>query len=394
MYAPVLLPQAEPPSTAVLAAERAILAAEGPYHVDGTYYARSTDADRQRRLGAERVVREEARRREWARQGSDAGRGTDENHLRAAPSARGTVPSVEVPRVTTWLTPRERERLDTAAVACGGCLVPAPRDTLSAVRDDLAAGDPDAALVSVARLTPAEVPALVALVRGFPGVPVAGFVGEMDDARAVGGALLLGHAGVRAVIDARTAAGWRSLRAAFVPHRLPDAFLRACVASVLSDLRGGGDGADLPEGLVRFFALAFAPDVGSVREIAARLGVLPSTLACRFYRTGLPSPRRHLTLARLTWAAWLGEQPGRKLSDIAHRLDVSSPQTLHRLVRTHLGYSAAEFRRTVTGRAMLDRYRATLVVPYREALRRFDPTATEPTVRHVFLVRDTHGRAA
>jgi AraC-like DNA-binding protein len=392
VYAPVLLPQAEPPSAAVLAAERAILATEGPYHVEGRYLASASDADRQRRLVAERVVRDEARRQAWAEH-TDGNANRD--HQRAAPAARPPIPRVAVPRVTTWLTVRERERLDTAAVACGGCLMPAHRDTLAAVRDDLAAGETDAALVSVARLTPADVPALASLVRGFPGVPVAGFVGTIDDARAVGGALLLGHAGVRTVIDARTAAGWHALRAAFVPRRLPDAFLRACVASVLADLRGSGDGSDLPDGLVRFFALTFAPDVDSAREIATRLGVLPSTLACRFYRAGLPSPRRYQIFARLTWAAWLGEQPGRSLADIAARLDVSGPQTLHRLVRTFVGCSAAEFRRTMTGCSMLDRYRATLVTPHRDRLRTFDPTAAEQTARRAFVVRSAAtGRAA
>jgi hypothetical protein len=104
-------------------------------------------------------------------------------------------------------------------------------------------------------------------------------------------------------------------------------------------------------------------------------------------RAGLPSPRRYLTLARLTWAAWLGKPPGRTLWDIAHRLDVSTPQALHRHVRVVLGCSAAEFRRTATGRSMLARYRATLVAPYRATLRAFDPTAAEPTPRRVSAAR-------
>ena len=62
MYAPIFLPPVPKPSPEVLAAERAILAAEGPSHVDGRYFARPGDADRQRRLVAECRVQEAARR--------------------------------------------------------------------------------------------------------------------------------------------------------------------------------------------------------------------------------------------------------------------------------------------------------------------------------------------
>lgn len=61
MYAPVFLPQAPAPSPAVRAFERAVLAAEGLFHVAGRYYARSDDADRMRRIEAERFEREAAR---------------------------------------------------------------------------------------------------------------------------------------------------------------------------------------------------------------------------------------------------------------------------------------------------------------------------------------------
>jgi len=115
----------------------------------------------------------------------------------------------------------------------------------------------------------------------------------------------------------------------------------------------------------------------------------------RFYRAGLPSPKRYLALARLVWAARLGETPGLSISAIAHRLDASSPQSFHRAVRTLTGRSASEFRRTTTGAAMLDRYCAALVAPYRATLRTFDPLAAEPKTsgRHPTESR-TSGRAA
>lgn len=359
MYAPALLPDAESPSAAVLAVERALLANEGPHHVEGRYYASAFDADRQRRQTAERTVREAERRADY------------QARERAVSALR-----VPTPRVVTWLTARERMRLDAAATVCAACLVAIHRDTLRDVRRDLAGGDVDALLVSVGRITRADASALATLVRGFPGVPVFGFVDEMDDARAVSGALLLGQAGASGLYDVRTPGGWRAFRDAFAPGRLPDAFLRACVASVLADVRGAADAVQVSGGLARFFCLAFAPDVTSAKSVAARLGIIPTTLACRFFRAGLPSPRRYVTLARLTWAAWLGEQPGRSLTDIAHCVDASSPQSFQRTVRLVTGRSAADFRRTMTGRAMLDQYRSVLVAPYRDTLRTFDPLNT------------------
>jgi hypothetical protein len=56
MYAPVFLPQAPAPSPAVRAFERAALAAEGPHHVAGRYFARSDDAERFEREAARHVA--------------------------------------------------------------------------------------------------------------------------------------------------------------------------------------------------------------------------------------------------------------------------------------------------------------------------------------------------
>lgn len=358
MYAPVFFPKPEPVSPAVLAAERAIIAAEGHYHVEGQYFSRESDANQQRRWVAERMVCEEARR--------------------DAPSAQqrsATVAHIRTPRIGTWLMPRERVQVDAAVGLAGGCLVLTHADSLATVRADVTEGRIDAVLVSAARIGAADVPALAALMRAFPAVRVAGFVSAADGDDVVRGALLLGCAGVRVALDCRTASGWTTLRGAFAPRHLPDAFLRACAASVLADVRGKDGGVQIADGLAHFFVLAFTPDVTSGKVIAARLGVPPSTLMSRFFRAGLPSPKRYLALARLTWAASLGEQPGLTLAAIARRLDASSPQSFHRMVRTLTGRSASQFRRAVTGADMLDQYRTELVLPFRDTLRVFDPTA-------------------
>lgn len=67
MSAPIYLPPAALPFLAVLTAEEAILAAEGPFTVEGRYYAHLFDAERARRRAAERRVWDAARLAEAAR---------------------------------------------------------------------------------------------------------------------------------------------------------------------------------------------------------------------------------------------------------------------------------------------------------------------------------------
>jgi hypothetical protein len=96
----------------------------------------------------------------------------------------------------------------------------------------------------------------------------------------------------------------------------------------------------------------------------------------RFWRVGLPSPKRYVMLARLAWAAHLAESPAMTVNSIAMRLDASSPQALGRTIRTVMGLTAVEFRRRYDGAAMLASFRGSLIDPYRELIRRFDPLCT------------------
>ena len=151
------------------------------------------------------------------------------------------------------------------------------------------------------------------------------------------------------------------------------------------ELTSTGDGqvseAACTSGWVRFLAATFSPRVATAKQVAASLGVCCSTLTSRFYRAGLPSPKCYVAHARLVWAARLGETPGLPISAIADRLDASSPQSFGRTVRTMLGVTAADFRRTFDGEAMLARFRAELVEPYRETLRTFDPLTVSQAER-------------
>lgn len=353
MYAPIFFPPAPPPSPEGLAAERAILEAKGAFHVGGRYYASTADADLQRRWVAECRVREVARRTTWRERCRER---------------RPVLMPASDPTLSTWLTESERRRVDAARAIPAATL---HRDSLRTVRDDLAIGRAHAALISAALVRPVEVPALAALVRGFPGTPIVAFVSDADQSQSLVAALLLGRAGILSVIDCRTPDGWRMFREMLSAERIPDAFMRHALARVLDEIGGAAD--KVAEGCARFFAVAFSPCGGTTKTEAARLGVRPSTLTSRFYRAGLPSPKQYLALARLVWAARLGEMPGVSISAIACRLDASSPQSFGRTVRLLTGVPASEFRRQFTGDTMLAHFCASLIEPYRDTLRTFDP---------------------
>lgn len=342
---------------AVTAYERHIIATEGPRTVAGTYYPREIDADERRHWLAERMVREA--RREHALQ-----------HTTAADARL---------RVGTWLTPRERARVDLGLL---GHVDLAHRETLHAIRGDLITGRIDAALVSAALVQLPDTPTLSAIVCDFPGNLLVGFIAEADESQALAGALTFGQAGVRALVDARTATGWQALRAALDMQRVPDAFVQRAVRELTVRDPGAATGKpSCSAGWARFIAVAFSPRVRTAKDVAASLGVCASTLTSRFYRVGLPSPKRYVAYARLVWAARLGEAPGVSIAAIAHRLDASSPQSFGRTVRTQVGVTASTFRRQYDGATMLARFRAELIEPYRDALRTFDPLTVSHAAR-------------
>jgi AraC-like DNA-binding protein len=76
---------------------------------------------------------------------------------------------------------------------------------------------------------------------------------------------------------------------------------------------------------------------------------------------------------RLLYAAQLFENEGLSISDVAYRLDYSSPQSFGRHLRALLGITAGEFRRRFSFDAAIDRFVALLITPYRGAWRQFHP---------------------
>ena len=274
-----------------------------------------------------------------------------------------------VAAVATMLTPTERVRVDAAGE---GLYRTIHRDSLDDVIRDLKERRADAVLVSVARCRGYDAERVASMVREFPRVPAVALLTQLEAAtpQAV---LTLGHSGVRTIVDVRQPAGWRELREVLMADHASD-IQRLALGQLAADLAGA------PEDCWRFFELLFlsAPRTATVRELARRLHVIPSTLMSRFFRARLPAPKRYLALARLTRAARLFENPGLSVANVANHLDYSSPQSFGRHVRTMLRMTAVEFRQRYDGEGMLQRFRDELVIPYLARLRRFTPLTAPP----------------
>lgn len=153
------------------------------------------------------------------------------------------------------------------------------------------------------------------------------------------------------------------------PHDSHEAFLAEALATVMADLDAGGE--DMP--CAPFLVAAFTARYTTAKEVAVLLGIEPGTLESRFHRAGLHYPKRYLVGTRLIAVARLLENPHVSIEDAANALQYSSAAAFHRHMRYALGMSVRQFRAAYTGAAMLERFRAELICPYREVLRTFDP---------------------
>src|SRR5687767_13615765 len=272
--------------------------------------------------------------------------------------------------VSTMLTPPERLRVDAAGEGLYHAL---HRDSLDDVVRDLKEQGAAAVLMSVARCAQQEATARVAkMVREFPRIPAVALLAEVDS-QTPQTVLTLGRSGVQVLIDVRQATGWRELRSVLMADRATE-IQRLALAQLTTDLAG------VPADCWRFFETLFrcSPQVSTVRMLAHRLDVLPSTLMSRFFRTRLPAPKRYLAMARLTRAASLFENPGLSVANVANHLDYSSPQSFGRHVRTVLRITAVEFRQRYDGEGMLHRFREELVLPFLSPLRTLTPLSGPP----------------
>jgi len=298
--------------------------------------------------------------------------------MQPGPTAGGTLPPI-----STLLLPVERYRVDAAGEGVYRAL---HRDSLEHVMRDVQERPIGGVVLSVARCGAIDLPSVARLVREFPRIPAVALLSDLDPdtARAV---LALGQSGVRALVDVRQPDGWRELRRLLVVDGAAD-IERLVLGQLAIDLAG------VPEDCWRFFETVASTGTrtATVRALARRLQVLPSTLMSRFFRAGLPSPKRYLAAARLIYAARMFENPGLSVANVANNLDYSSPQSFGRHVRTLLRMTALDFRQRYDGEGMLQRFREELILPYRGELRAFRPLAVQP--RWVSLGRASPGAPA
>ena len=238
------------------------------------------------------------------------------------------------PTVAAVLDPRERSRVDAAGDGCFALVHrESVRDALRLVRERPV----DAVLISVGRCA-GEAPALLEqFARNFPSIPTVALVTrhEPGDSEAL---LRLGATGVRQVVDATDAAGWRRLRE--VLGTPPTERAQSILTPILATL------GTMPVGTRRFWEelVRTAPETTTVRQLAVRLEITPSTFVSRFVRAGLPSPKDHLVAIRLCHAARLFDAGDLTVADVAYRLQYASPQSFGRHLRVVLGITPSEFR--------------------------------------------------
>lgn len=266
--------------------------------------------------------------------------------------------------VSTMLTPVERVRVDAAGEGSYQAL---HRDSIDELVQDLKSNRATAVLVSITRCDDRARVGVAAMVREFPRVPTVALLTQLDQ-NAPQAVLSLGSSGIRQLVDVREPAGWRELRSFLLSMRGED-IQRLALSQLALDLSGATTDC------WRFFEALFVapPRVSTVRALARRLDVLPSTLMSRFYRAQLPAPKLYLSSARLVRAARLFENPGFSVANVANHLDYSSPQSFGRHVRTLMRITALQFRERYDGEGMLQHFREALVLPYLDKLRPLRP---------------------
>jgi AraC-like DNA-binding protein len=298
--------------------------------------------------------------------------------VRAIRTPRHEEPMTLTPRaltapIVTVLDPDERSRVDAAGA---GLYRAIHRESVADAIEDLKRRRVSAVLLSVVRCGREFDRRTATVVREFPSVPTVALLGgEPASAESL---LQLGNAGVTRLVDVRVPAGWSRLRQILGSEALLETD-RIALDAIRREL------GDMSADCYAFFDALFVASerLRTIRELALRLGVLPSTLMSRFFRARLPAPKRYLAYARLLRAARLFEDAGHSIADVSNALDFSSPQSFGRHIVTFLGISAGEFRRTHTAERMLERFLAELVVPHTESLRKLRALMLRPGMRSV-----------
>jgi len=284
--------------------------------------------------------------------------------------------------VATLLTPAERLRVDAAGE---GYYRTMHRENVEDLIEDIKSHQASAVLVSVTCAGP-HASRVASLVREFPRIPAVALLSELEP-RTPHAVLALGQSGIRRLVDVRLAAGWRELRGALMADTGENG-QRSALSQLAIDLAG------VPDDCWLFFETLFtcSPRIGNVKQLGRHLGILPSTLMSRFFRAAVPPPRHYLAMVRLIRAARLFENAGFSIANVATHLDYSSPQSFGRHIRTMLNMTAGEFRISVDGAGMFQKFREELILPYITNLQTLHPLAVLPGWIKVTRERQTDSR--
>jgi len=266
-------------------------------------------------------------------------------------------------RVATVIEPGIRPRLDAAAQ---GCFTAYHAETVGEAIRAVRERSIQAVFVSPSCVDAAELPRVASLVDSFPGVPTVALVSRHDPLSSER-LLDLGAYGVRRMVDLSERHGWNFLRELVAHPTSPTA------ARIFRGLnpqleRATQDCRTVFDAIVRM-----APVVTSVLALTEHFAVVPSTFMSRFFREGLPSPKRYLVAIRILYSAALFEAPGLSVADVAYRMQYSSPQSFGRHLRSVMGTTAGEFRSRYPFEVALDDFVRRLIAPFREVFRTFHP---------------------
>jgi AraC-like DNA-binding protein len=267
--------------------------------------------------------------------------------------------------IATVLLPGERSSVDAAG---NGCFAVVHRDSIPDAIRVVRERAVDAVLVSVHRCQTGQMDALSHFLRDFPDIPAVALVSRHDPV-ASETLLNLGASGIRRVVDVTSPSGWQRLRELISgPASRASARIQAPLFDALGDVP--------PDTRLYFEAMIrLAPETVTVRKLAARLQIRPSTLMSRFSRAQLPSPKSYLAAVRLLHASVLLEGSGLSIADVAYRLEYSSPQSFGRHVRALMGITSSEFRHRLPFPRAVERFISIMITPYVAALRDFHPLA-------------------
>lgn len=271
--------------------------------------------------------------------------------------------SRELTNVATLLSPAEQSRLDAASQ---GLFRPFHSDTIDEVCRVVRERPFSALLISPGCVDQRQMTRVAQVVTNFPGLTTFALVSRADLTTSER-LLQLGASGVNRLIDVSLADGWRRLREILSDPSTPT--MTRIAKELYQELQ------DCTRPVQRFFdsLVRLSPVVSTAKEITQHFGVHPSTFMSRFYRAGLPSPKRYLAGMRLIHAAALFETNALSITDVAYRLEYSSPQSFGRHTRNFVGLTASQFRRDYPFERALDSYLSRLVRPFRADLRVFDP---------------------